>query len=252
MRSQFVIGVVVALSLTTGCKRTTVEAKSYDFKVPRTPSPRVPDFKFPDTSILDAFMVCDKVAENVPIELQKSAISVEGTSDIQDMEFEYCSGEKNLLRKVSKGFRQVLTIQPAEPLKDKVAYVQIENTRTCTSRQVHLSPSSRPVSFESAVWWSSPYWIGESGVLVIGLNESTLKFSNGLNVKNGQNLMKLTYYSRCLEKSDEKDSQTCKKGEEIGSQTVLVNATIEKRELNGIAVVKVPCDKNKPAEEKKP
>ncbi|MGZ6479532.1 MAG: hypothetical protein ACXWQE_09535 [Bdellovibrionales bacterium] len=221
------IGLVMIATLISACKVEKAEYKAPDFKMPEIKLPIGKDLQIPD------FFVCNKIDNNVSEDLKKNAIQVHGTTDLQDTE-SVCDGKKTLAPKMAQqNFRADLDINPPESLKSKVSFAIVENTRTCVSRRLTVQPvSTESPEAQKALWPANPYKLDEKGLIKIGLNDSTFRMQFGLNVSKGQNLISIIYYGRCLEKPS--DPGVCNKGEELARQTILVNADIEVRELNGI------------------
>jgi hypothetical protein len=190
------------------------------------------------------FMVCDKVEKNVSEELSKHPTKIQGFTSLQDIESTDCDGKKTLAPKVPiNDFSVNLTIEPPAGLNSKVTYATIENSRTCAARRLDVKSGEAPLP-DSPEWLAHPYWINDQGRIVIGTNDSMMRMQIGLNVASGQNILNITYYGRCLEKPDDKG--ICRKAEELARKAVLVNAEIEKREVNGVFTINT-CRKTPPA-----
>lgn len=236
MRIQVAL-LVLTVPLVNGCKVKSssnpykITVKPIEFKIPKI------DLNFDDIKL--DFAVCDKVEKNVSADLERNAINIHGFSEKQDTEYTDCEGKKTLKAKEAfNNFKDDLTIEASQGLSGKVEFADIENTRTCTNERVTFDAKKTFADVKSRDWILSPAWMNEAGAIVVGLNNSKSKFAIGLNVAKGQNILNITYYSKCLEKSE---TGYCKKGEVVGKKSVLVNADIEDRELNGIRS-KDSCD----------
>lgn len=233
---------VTATSM-SACKKVA------EYKAPEIKAPVIdpPVFKPPviDTELFKETFVCDQVSKDVDEELNKRAIKVVGYSDLQDVETTDCDGKKTLSPKLPlQTFAYNLTIAPPVNLKSKVISASIENTRTCVKRQITVGPSIKSPSLASAEWSANPYWMNDIGAVIIGLNDDWLRTSLGLNILEGQNLITVVYYGECLGETNEKG--VCENAQELARKTVIVDATIEIRELNGIRAVNTCTEANKP------
>lgn len=223
--------------------------KVAEYKAPelKTPVIEPPVFKPPvvDTESLKAIFVCDQITKDIDEEINKHAIKIQGHSDLQDVESTNCDGKKSLSPKMPlQNFSHNLAIAPPENLNSKVTSASIENTRTCSKRQLTIDPSPTEPSLTSAKWRAHPYWLSDSGTIVIGLNDNLVKFSIGLNVLNGQNLITIIYYGEC--QGELNQNGVCENPKELARKTVLIDASIEVRELNGIRAVNTCTETSKP------
>jgi hypothetical protein len=225
------LSLVSMIAILSGCKDPTPSYKAPEIKRQEVKIPSGTDFKLPIE-----FMVCDKVEANVSKELTKHPLNTRGFTDLQDMEGTDCDGKKTTTPKMPlNNFNANLTIDPPAGIKSNVNFAIVENTRTCSSRRVtfkagEVNPLGTPV------WADRPYFMDEHGRITLGMIDSPFLLRVGLNVANGQNILNITYYGRCLDavKAAATTAGECEKGEELARKSVLVNAEIEKREIDGV------------------
>lgn len=220
MRSQIAILALALPVALTGCKvKTKTETTKYTIKPIKI---ELPPFQMDfDPDLFKDLFICNQETKELDREIENNALQVRGFTDKQDIESTDCEGKKTLSPKSAlHNFKQNLVIEPPGGLEGKVASVSIKNTRTCAERQATVDPKSEFPLTQSALWEVAPYWASKDGAIVVGLNDSRLRKSLGLNALNGKNLLEITY----------RDAD----GKELDKKSVLVNATIEVRELNGI------------------
>lgn len=184
--------------------------------------------------------MCDKTDQIITDDLKLKAIKIHGTNDLQDVETTDCDGKKTLLQKNSmENFSAELKIDPPDGLGAPVSFVEVKNARTCSERRVQVK--SDVVSTSGS---GDPLKLGEldkNGTVTIGLSNKWIRNLLGLNVAKGSNLVTVVYYGKCL---DEKPTAHCVKGEELARKVVLVDVTIEDKQLNGIKSINT-CTKKK-------
>lgn len=232
MRSQIAILALALPVVLVGCKvksKTETSTKTFTWRIP------FPDIKI-DPKFLDSLVTCDELPKYLDREVEKNALTVKGFTDKQDTEHTDCDGKKTLSPKLPLlNFKHDLAIEPPDGIEGKVVSVRVKNTRTCIERKIDVDKKNKFPLTQSAPWAEKPYWLNPDGAIVIGLNNSFLKTAAGLNVFEGLNLLEIAYLNA--------------KGEELAKKSILVNAEIEVRELNGIKTVNACRDEKKKKEQ---
>ncbi|MGZ3775992.1 MAG: hypothetical protein ACXVCN_19930 [Bdellovibrio sp.] len=146
-----------------------------------------------------------------------------------------------------RDLNQFLTVEAPADQKEKINFVLIENSRTCSSQKIDAVDDKNLEKQTIAIDDKNPLIIdgptsttlGESGKLKILLSSVKVKIAPlFLNVHEGNNVVKITYYGKCLKYKDNinkdmPDSYNCSDAEVLAEKQILVSVQIEHPEGQG-------------------
>ncbi|MDG0816482.1 hypothetical protein [Bdellovibrio svalbardensis] len=218
---------------------------------------KVPDVKVPDVKLdadteklLSSMYTCDKKDSELDLSRfdQRDALIVRDKIESKQLVFVDCKGNKTAFGMApTRKLNQFITVEAPSELKEKVNFVQIENSRTCSVQKVDAKDDSLleeqiiEVSGQDPIKLPGPTStaLGISGKMKILLSDDTMKFASlYLNVHDNNNTLKISYYGKCLKYRDVKneklgESYNCLEADLLGETQMLVSVKIERPEVAG-------------------
>jgi hypothetical protein len=243
--------------------------KSDDYKAPEIqavqPKTDVVELKYNDLN------TCDRSEEDLAaflVDAPKVVLDVKDEIDTQDFEVRDCDGKvvKGAAPGPVRNLNQKVTIEPEGKLTGAVTSVQVGNFRTCALKSIFVSAESsvstekdsssvkavatekNPPSAEKAapskasVAESIVSKLEPSGKLELALTDSTSKLEAGLNVRDGMNVLSVTYLGKCLKRDaalagQPAESGKCSQFEELGHQVVVVHVNVKRPQIGGVNTI---------------
>ncbi len=220
--------------------------------VPKSPDMNIPDVKIdPKTEELIAMLsTCNKTDSELPLSQfdVHSAMIIQDKIESMDIESTDCDGKVTKSHGPVKEFGQSILVEPDSELTDSVNFIQVDNLRTCSIQKIDAVDENtlEPKDIElldgtklkvPGVFGSGVGFNGQSKIL---LSDSSLKISAlYLNAKDGNNVITITYFGKCLKYKDKKDTSmkdsfNCEKAEELGKKQILMKLQIDRPEVAGI------------------
>ncbi len=208
-----------------------------------------PDVKLPDLksdTVLKDILACDKKESEMTIsdEARKNAVSIEDRIEMQNMEKTDCDGKVETTFGQVRSLDQIVSVDPPQEFQEDVTFVKVENIRTCSIQQFDGDEKLSATEYQNEK--------GETVQLPVGLSESDRKghirinisdwfYNTGfqVNVRNGANLLEISYFGKCLKYRENPDLSIkaehyrCEKAELLGSKEVLLNAKIDYVKVDG-------------------
>ena len=237
MRTFFSTVFIIGMSLClTNCRATTTE------------TPEVPDFKLPTDvqDILNKTFTCDKKESEIPVsdEAEENLIVVKDKIESQDIEKIDCDGKVQKTHGPIRHLTQALSIDPPKIFADDVTFVKVENVRTCAIQAFDAkeSLSETTVTGEDGQTYQNPVLSSEAdldGKIRVLVDDSDVKLNLFTNVKDGTNLLKISYFGKCLKKApttNEKpksEAYHCQEAELLGTKEVLLKVEVDRPEIPG-------------------
>lgn len=225
----FTTTLIAALLLLSACDVTVTPPKTHF-----TPDIKMPDIKIPDIDIKTLFATCDKKDSEMTFskEALENTVAIEDTIDAKDIEYIDCDKKVTKTHGPVRNLNKSIWIEPPPQLKSSVNYILVSNQRTCAAGFVDTekNDTSRELVYSS---------LEDSGRIKLKLSGSKDKLPYYTNVKEGNNIIKIQYYGKCLkyrENTDPKtrDSIKCEKAEELGSKEVLLKVRINLIAVPGV------------------
>jgi hypothetical protein len=199
--------------------------------------------------IIEQTKTCDNPVDsaNLQKELLEGVMTIEDEISIKNIEHIDCQGNTFWKgRGPERHFRKSIEIAPPSTAETtKVNFVQIENTRTCTTQRI--SPADDTVFDQKEINLENgtkvPVQISKTmanpkGSLKLMLTDSIYNDdANALNIRNGENVITIKYYGKCIkfrENIEEKfdDAYNCETAELIKTKEVYINIKINRPETN--------------------
>lgn len=221
------------------------------YKSPKVDMPKMPDFK----NLLDT---CDKKDSEQPAvstEVTANKIVVQDEIANQDFEMLNCKGGVT-----SKGTAPVrtlskfITLSAPANLNEPVAYVSVENFRTCTKNTFDAQDSGideKKLTLPDGKVFTIPSTLSQSdrkGEVSLQISDSTISIPMWLNVHDGLNVMKVRYFGACQKFKANKaagakdDSYlNCEVPKEIGQKDFVVEVQVQRPQISGTKQIK-DCD----------
>lgn len=234
--------------------------------VVKVPDLKTPEFKAPEVKLdaqteklLSELYVCDKKDSELGLDKMdlKEALIVKDTIESKKAVYVDCAGKRTSAGIASvRKLNQLITVEAPVELKEKVNFVKIDNARTCATQKIDakddafLSEQTIEVAGQEPVKRPGPTFstVGFSGKMKIRLSDTDAKISSiYLNVHDKNNLLKISYYGKCLKyKADanEKlgDAYNCLEADLLGEAQLLVSVQVERPEVAG-TIEKSTCTK---------
>ena len=230
----FTTTLIVALFLLSACDVKVQSAKT-NFKMP--------DITVPNIDFATLFNTCDKKDSEMTFskEALDNTASVEDTINVKDIEYIDCDQKVTKTHGPVRSLNKSIWIEPPPHLKSLVNYILVSNQRTCAAGFVDAEKNDTSVELV----YSS---LEDSGRIKLKLSGSKTKLPYYTNVHEGNNILKIQYYGKCLkyrENTDPKtrDSIKCEKAEELGTKEVLIKVRINLIEVGGTDRITEYCPK---------
>lgn len=214
---------------------------------PRSPDVVRADYKLDPTTeeLLNSIKTCNKSDSELSLTQldPKSAIVVNDIIENKDIVNIDCDKKETPVgRGPTERLSQIITVEAAPDLKEKVNYVIIENPRTCSIQNVgaiddmNLEEKEIPLEGGNPLTLPRPTetTLGFSGKLKVLLSDSEIRLSSlYLNVRDNNNILSIKYYGKCLkykEKIDEKlgDSYNCVEAELLAQKEFLLLVKVDR------------------------
>lgn len=222
--------------------------------------------------VINRFNACDKpdVEQNISPTAIKNVVQIFDEIENADLQYVRCDGtvakeEKGPVRRLDflipnelpelgdkkdiKPVKEISETEKAEPSDKEIHFAVIENERTCSSIIVPIKKDSKLVDKPTKILdlkelkdEEKPFMASamlENGKLQFRISDSNLKLKNYLNVKDGNNVLKITFFGTCHEyknsqsNSQEKDFENCLHADEIATKEVLLQVKVKRTEASG-------------------
>ena len=202
---------------------------------------QIPDFK--------SFMyTCNKKDSELSFsnEAIQNQVIIEDNIPYEKIKITDCKNkEVDSIYKEKRSLSQKLMIDAPADLKSKVSYIFIENSRTCAIS----ATQSEEVTASRYLFTTVDY----SGKINMDLTDSFLKTRLSVNIYDGNNPIKITYFGKCLkydEIKNEKESEwtRCVQPNVLNTKEILIYASITRPKVDeGKVIRECPQDeKTKP------
>jgi hypothetical protein len=189
---------------------------------------------------------CNKKDSELAIsdEAKANAMTIEDQIESQDIETTDCEGNIKNSHGPVRDLDQVIAVTAPHAFADKVSFIRVENPRTCAIQSFDTSDKLGPT--ENKVDGEAPVVIGSSfseadrlGNSRIIVNDSDYKLILYLNVKDGANVLKISYFGKCLKYRENPDTRSkaeyylCEQAELLGTKDVLLTVHVDRPEIPG-------------------
>jgi hypothetical protein len=227
--------------LLTNCKPPTSDFQSPDVKMP--------DVKMPDPktdSILKDILVCDTKDNEMVIsdEAQKNAMSIEDRIELQNMERTDCDGKVETTFGQVRQLDQRISVDPPQEFQEDVTFVAVENVRTCSTQKFDAIEKLSATEYQNEKGETVQLPVNDSesdrkGHIRIQVSDEMFNLQDLVNVANGKNLLKISYFGKCQKYRENPDpsikaeNYRCEQAELLGSKEVLLNAKIDYVKVEG-------------------
>lgn len=227
----------------------------------KTESPEVPKLNLPDINIgdidkfLESIKACDNKTFEVSEEAQKNEMIVKDKIESQDFESTDCAGNTAKGHAPIRDMDQRINIEAPQEFPTPVTYIRVENPRTCSTHTFDTVEKMGPIEIAmpdgtiEVVDIKFKTQADRKGNILLGLTDETYKFNQAANVKDGANLLKISYFGQCMkarEKADPKIKSAyyqCEKAELLGTKEVLVTVEVERPVIPGVRKVSTCSNK---------
>ena len=203
--------------------------------------------------------VCNKTDSEMALANfnNESTVAVEGTETLQEVETTDCDGKVTKSISLVERFKQSIDISPDTELTQQLNFMSVENVRTCATIKISAVEQAKfeDLKNEKLLPGLTPFGKDSSASIVgdaqIVLFDSPIKREQtDLNVSNGNNVLKIRYFGKCLkyaEKIDDKktDSKNCLEAEVLAEKQILLKVSIT-RKVSPLPALKVNSCKTNP------
>lgn len=181
---------------------------------PQIKIPSPPDFSDIRINIDNTFKTCDK--KDSELTFSKEALSnrlfVEDKIESVDIEYTNCDGK--IVEKShgpARNLKKYLTVPAPTNIFEPVQYITIDNARTCVSKSFYAKETDldkdpvEEITVDGKTFKIPSSSAGTpSGQMRLSLTDSIDKLLIDLNIQNGNNPLKVTYYGKCLKHKNDK------------------------------------------------
>ena len=236
--SKFFAG-IIAVAFFAGC----------DVKVSPDIKVKTPNVKINFDDILSEMRACNKPDSELSLDKVNSqdTITIIDKIDSMDIESIDCKGNKTKSHGPVRQYNQLHYVEAPASLTGKVSYVIVENQRTCTTQllkagddallgeQIIEVPDLEPIKVSGPATPKA----GTSGRLALFLADMDLKMpSLYMSVRDGNNVLKISYYGECLKKKPvvdtaKSESANCLEPQLLLETYVKVDVQIERQSVPG-------------------
>ncbi len=249
-----------------------VTAQLFFSCIPVTPKSVKPELKpMPsfeiDPGTLDfmkKMFVCDKADSEMALAdfNDESSAAVEGTETLREVETTDCDGKVEKSISLVEHFKQSIDISPDKDLSQQLNFMSVENVRTCATIKISAVEKAKfEVLKDEKLLPDSTSFGKDSIASIVGdaqivLFDSPIKMEyTDLNVSNGNNVLKIRYFGKCLkyaEKIDDTktDSKNCLEAEVLAEKQIFLKVSIT-RKVSPLPALKVNSCKTNPTPQAK-
>ena len=175
-----------------------------------------------------------------------SVVSLAGITDTQQIELINCRGEIQELGMMDlRSFQNSFFISPEVKL-EKVHFVKIKNTRTCSEIKIEISKTedeAKKVSERDSVLFPN-------NELRLVYSTNKVQSKRSLNVIDGKNLVEVEFHGDCKESREKGKAvrenlakQDCTGSELLSSQQLVIDVSLKRTTTSGVRQIDI-CSKN--------
>jgi len=214
--------------------------------IPKAPDYKVTKVKAPDLSayddIIQKIYTCNKSDQEMNLNLPRTDADILVQDTIENKEIiqvDCDQVKKSLGVGPVRSFDHVMQLLPPTGLTETVNYVVITNARTCTDQRLDAMKANAKdddlvmtTKFEKSA-------LAETGAIKLVLSDFEVRLSQMfLNVRDGNNLIWVKYYGKCLKYSDipntkSGDAYNCLEAQLIAEKSFLLNVEINRPTVDG-------------------
>lgn len=241
------LSLLIAFGMLGACSVKTETTKI------ESPKIDIPNFD----KILSTF-VCNKSDSEQPslsADDLSQKIVVEDQIETKDLEIVDCEGKVTKSHGPERNLSKVVEIAAPE-LSEDVTFVKIENSRTCVETITNSKEDSKltqqEIDLPNGEKIQIPMFSSEvdrSGKILLNMTDSLERdILQRLNVLDGANVIKITYFGKCLKfkagksVTDGSNSSTCESAKVLMTEQRLIEVKINRPEVTGIKKINA-CSK---------
>ena len=225
MKASLNLAGLVCLTLAlTACK----SPDDYKVEVPKIEEPKIDISQIlKDMNEID-FDGCSKDERSQDFSQQgvDETVLVEGAVESQETETLACDQKtKKIGPRDTSSIESNFFVGPEKTLPEAAAYVEIENTRSCSKIKLNVKNEKSQLSIPGMV----QSLLYEDGTISLTVSSATVSILDQLPVRDGKNLIQIRYFN-----AEEK---------EISSQDFVVDLQLKRTLIEGVRTVDICADR---------